>query len=56
MLGHLHVAQCEIGVSKIRGTLLGVPISRIILFWVYIGVSLFWETTSLPNMDLHVDP
>ena len=29
---------------KIRGTLLGFPIIRIIVYWVYIGVPLFWET------------
>ena len=31
---------------KIRGTFLGVPIIRIIVFGVYIGVPLFWETTT----------
>ena len=30
------------GCLKIRGTILGVPIIRAIIFW---GVSLFWETT-----------
>ena len=34
------------GFPKIRGTLLGAPIIRIIVFWVYIGVPLFWETTN----------
>ena len=29
------------------GTFLGVPIIRIIVFWVYIGVPLFWETAML---------
>ena len=32
------------GFPKIRGTLLGVPKIRIIVFWGYIGVPLFWET------------
>ena len=30
---------------QIRGTLLGVPMKRVIVFWVYIGVPLLWETT-----------
>ena len=34
------------GFPKIRGTLLGVPIIRTIVFWVYIGVPSFWETTT----------
>ena len=33
------------GFPKIRGTFLRVPIIRIIVFGVYIGVPLFWETT-----------
>ena len=33
------------GFPKIRGTLLGVPRIRTIVFGVYIGVPLFWETT-----------
>ena len=33
------------GFPKIRGYLLKVPIIRIIVFWVYIGVPLFRETT-----------
>ena len=32
------------GSPKIRGNILGVPLSRIIVFGVYIGVPLFWET------------
>ena len=33
---------------KIRGTLLlGVPIIRITVIWVYISSPLFWETTML---------
>ena len=28
-----------------RGTFLGVPIIRTVIFGVYIGVPLFWETT-----------
>ena len=33
---------------KIRGTLFGGPyIIRTVVFWVYIGVPLFWETTKL---------
>ena len=32
---------------KIRGTLLGVPIIRLIVFFgVFVGVPLFWETTN----------
>ena len=34
-----------LGFPRIRGTLLGVPIIRIMYFGVYIGVALFWETT-----------
>ena len=34
------------GVPKIRGTLFGVPYNKdYIIFGVYIGVPLFWETT-----------
>ena len=33
------------GLPKIRGTILGVPIIRIIVVGVYIGVTPFWETT-----------
>ena len=33
------------GVSQIKGTILGVPIIRIAVFWGLIGVPLFWETT-----------
>ena len=29
---------------KIRGTFLGVPIIRIVVYWVYSGVPLFMET------------
>ena len=32
-----------LGLPKTRGTILGVPIIRII--WVYVGVPLFRETT-----------
>ena len=35
------------GVSQNWGTLLEVPITRFIVFGVYIGVILFWETTIL---------
>ena len=36
-----------IGVPQIRGTLLGVPVVRIIVcVGVYIGVPLLWETTT----------
>ena len=35
------------GFPKIRGTFLGVPIIRTIVFGgVYIGVPLFWESTN----------
>ena len=45
------------GFPKIRGTLLGVPIIRIIVFWglhwgPIIGVPLFWETTILRNTSV----
>ena len=34
------------GFPKIRGTILGVPIIRTIIFWgLIMGVPLFWETT-----------
>ena len=33
-------------VSQIRGTILGVPIVRTIIFWGLYGVPLFWETTT----------
>ena len=33
------------GVLKIRATIWGVPIIRIIVFGVYTGVRLFWKTT-----------
>ena len=33
------------GFAKIRGTFLGAPILRIIIFGVYIGVPLFWESS-----------
>ena len=36
---------------KIRGTILGVPIKRTIIYWVYIGVPLFMETTMLALRD-----
>ena len=36
---------CIWGFPKIGSTLLGVPIRRSIVFVVYIGVPLFWETT-----------
>ena len=35
------------GFPKIRGTPLGVPIIRIVVFWGYIGVSLFCGFTGL---------
>ena len=34
------------GFPKLGGIILGVPIIRIIVFGVYIGVPLFWETTT----------
>ena len=40
-----YIVYTYMGVSQIRGTLLGVPIIRTIVFGVYIGVPLFWETT-----------
>ena len=33
------------GVSQNRGTILGVPMTRTVVFGVYIWVRLFWETT-----------
>ena len=43
------------GFPKIRGTFLGVAIIRIIVFWDYIGVSLFRETT-ISNTDRNRKP
>ena len=37
--------MCQSEFPKIRGTLLGVPIARIIVFWGSIGVPIFGETT-----------
>ena len=40
------IARAKWGFPKIRGTFLGVPVLRIIVFWgLYIGVHLFWEIT-----------
>ena len=39
------VSICIWGFPKIRGTFLGAPIIRIIVYWVYIGVPLFTEST-----------
>ena len=36
-----------LGFPKIRGTFLGVPIMRTVVFWVYIGGPLFRETSVL---------
>ena len=35
------------------GIFLGVPIIRIIVFGVYIGVPLFWETTTYMSYSLN---
>ena len=43
--GASKVSSSHMGFPKIRGTILGVPIIRIIEYWDYIGVPLFRETT-----------
>ena len=35
---------------KIKGTIAIVPKSTIIVFWVYIGSPLFWESTRCDHM------
>ena len=37
--------QLDLGVSQNQGYHFGVPRISIVVFWVYIGVPLFWETT-----------
>ena len=38
---HLHGNVLKLGVA-----FLGVPITRTVVFWVYIRVPFFWETTT----------
>ena len=42
----MHEDFRDLGVSQKKGTSLGVPIIRIMLFGVYIGVPSFWETAT----------
>ena len=42
------------GFHKIRGTFLGVPVIRIVHIWVYIGVSLIWQTTIYDHLGFRV--
>ena len=33
-------------VSQVKGHLFGGPITRTVVFWIYIGIALLWETTT----------
>ena len=55
MTGHYYVLYVQIWeFPKIRGTVLGVPILRTIVFGALYWVPLFWETT-IHNIGTHLE-
>ena len=42
----------DMGVPKIRGTISGVSMIRVIAHWIHIGVLQFRESTTHPHINL----
>ena len=42
--------ECIWGLPQIRENVLGGPILRMIIFWDYIWVPLYWETRAILNL------